>query len=149
MYLASGCVELQKIKAGKMEIETQNGSKIQLLQQKLDLGRGLGGFNSTDRTVSRHHLSFNLHQDGTRVYFQVNGKNPIWVHHCNDDHHHIRVYKSSGELKIGDSFCMSSKNPVWFHLTKIASQEDDDDDIDISQDIDPVKGQLLIYYLLV
>ncbi|KAI3763385.1 hypothetical protein L1987_53842 [Smallanthus sonchifolius] len=109
-----------------MEIQSKNGFKIRL-QEDIDFGRGLG-FNSTDRTVSRRHISFRLHEDGTRVSFQVKGKNPIWVRDCTNDD--IRVYKSSerGKLKIGDSFCVSSKNPVWFNLKRIEREDEEDDE---------------------
>ncbi|KAK9066117.1 hypothetical protein SSX86_015519 [Deinandra increscens subsp. villosa] len=112
-----------------MEIESKNGSKIRLHADIIDLGRGGLGFDSTeDRTVSRRHISFKLNGDGTRVYFQVIGKNPILVRDsANDD---IRVFKSSerGELKTGDSFCVASKTPVWFDLKRSIACEDDESD---------------------
>ncbi|KVH97945.1 Forkhead-associated (FHA) domain-containing protein [Cynara cardunculus var. scolymus] len=111
-----------------MEIESKTGFKTRLHErsESFDFGRE-SGFNPTDRTVSRRHISFKLHEDRTRVYFQVEGKNPVWVHDSINDE--IRVYKTSegGEMKSGDSFCVSSKNPIWFNLKKIASEEDDDD----------------------
>lgn len=111
-----------------MEIESKNGFKTRLHEgsEILDFGRGLG-FNSTDRTVSRRHISFKLHEDRSRVYFEVKGKNPVWVHDRINDK--IRVYKRSegGEMKTGDSFCVSSKNPNWFNLKEIASEDEDDD----------------------
>lgn len=108
-----------------MEFESKTGSKIRLQEpsKTIDLGRGLG-FDSTDRTVSRRHIAFKLHEDRTRVYFEVKGKNPIWVRdHENDE---IRVYRSSecGEIKSGDSFCVSSKHPVWFNLKRIACEDE-------------------------
>ncbi|KAD6118634.1 hypothetical protein E3N88_09905 [Mikania micrantha] len=110
-----------------MEIESKNGSKIRL-QDTIDFGRGGLVFDSTDRTVSRHHVSLKLHEDGTRVCFEVKGKNPIWVRDCRNDD--VRVYKSSdrGELKTGDSFCVSSRNPVWYDLKRITFEEEINDD---------------------
>ncbi|KAF5816885.1 putative transcription factor interactor and regulator FHA-SMAD family [Helianthus annuus] len=108
-----------------MEIESKNGSKIRV-EEDMDFGRGLG-FVSTDRTVSRRHVSFKPHEDDDGIssaYFQVKGKNPIWVRHSTNPH--IRVYNASqsGQLNIGDSFCLSSKHPVWFNLNKIASADE-------------------------
>lgn len=110
-----------------MEIESKSGSKIRLEEgsETLDFGRELG-FISSDRAISRHHISFKLHEDRTRVYFEVKGKNPVWVRDRRNDE--IRVYKRSegGEIKNGDSFCVASKNPVWFNVKRIASENEDD-----------------------
>ncbi|KAI3684177.1 hypothetical protein L6452_33397 [Arctium lappa] len=113
-----------------MEIESKNGFKTRLQKgsETFDFGRELG-FNSTDRTVSRRHISFKLHEeDRSKVYFEVKGKNPVWVRDRTNDE--IRVYKRSerGEMKAGDSFCVSSKNPNWFNLKKIASEDEEDDE---------------------
>ncbi|KAI7750670.1 hypothetical protein M8C21_029514 [Ambrosia artemisiifolia] len=112
-----------------MEMESKNGLKIRL-KENHDLGRRELGFDSSDRTVSRCHVSFNLEEnDGTMVVsFQVKGKNPIWVRDSST--HNITVYKCSqhGQLKIGDSFCVSSKDPVWFHLNRITSEHEDEDE---------------------
>ncbi|MFS7909548.1 putative transcription factor interactor and regulator FHA-SMAD family [Helianthus anomalus] len=134
-----------------MEIESKNGSKIRV-EEEMDFGRGLG-FGSTDRTVSRRHVSFKPHDDddgSSSVYFQVKGKNPIWVRHSTNPH--IRVYNASqsGQLNIGDSFCLSSKHPVWFNLNKITSSNRyeeafaeisgfDHDEIETTDIDDPVK----------
>ncbi|XP_071733510.1 uncharacterized protein [Rutidosis leptorrhynchoides] len=103
-----------------MEIDTKNGSKIQLKNplETIEFGRGLG-FKSTDLTVSRRHISFKLNESQTGVCFKVNGKNPVWVRDGSNDE--IRVYRSSetGEINSGDSICLSSKSPVWFILNKI------------------------------
>ncbi|CAI9267574.1 unnamed protein product [Lactuca saligna] len=110
-----------------MEIEGKSGSKIRLEEgsETFDFGRELG-FISSDRAISRHHISFKLHEDRTRVYFEVKGKNPVWVRDRRNDE--IRVYKRSegGEIKNGDSFCVASKNPVWFNVKRIASENEDD-----------------------
>ncbi|CAH1442464.1 unnamed protein product [Lactuca virosa] len=110
-----------------MEIESKSSSKIRLEEgsETFDFGRELG-FISSDRAISRHHISFKLHEDRTRVYFEVNGKNPVWVRDRRNDE--IRVYKRSegGEIKNGDSFCVASKNPVWFNVKRIAGENEDD-----------------------
>lgn len=149
-----------------MEIVIKNGSKIQLKSpsETIDFGRDLG-FNSTNRTVSRRHISFKLNESQTGVYFKVNGKNPIWVRESINDE--IRVYKRSetGEINSGDSFCVSSKNPVWFNLNKIDENDkelkgeieyddvfaetsgvdyDDIETVDTSV-IDPVKGSSIFF----
>lgn len=110
-----------------MEIESKNGSKIRLEEgsETFDFGRE-SGFISSDRAISRHHISFKLNEDRTRVYFEVEGKNPVWVRDSRNDE--IRVYKRSegGEIDSGDSFCVASKNPVWFNVKRIASEDDND-----------------------
>ncbi|KAI3512529.1 hypothetical protein L1887_19845 [Cichorium endivia] len=120
-------VSAKPVNFQNMEIEGKNGSKIRLQEgsETFDFGRGLG-FISNDRAISRHHISFNLHEDQTRVCFEVKGKNPVWVRESGNDK--IRVYKRSegGEIKSGDSFCVASKNPVWFNVKGIAREDQDD-----------------------
>ncbi|RZC59852.1 hypothetical protein C5167_007154 [Papaver somniferum] len=111
-----------------MEIEGEDGTKIQLKKRSItEFGRGLG-FQFDDRTVSRRHISLEISnfdqkndkQDGeSRVSFQVLGKNPIWV--LSNDTKEMRVFRNSekGELKVGDGFCVSCKNPIFFTLRKI------------------------------
>lgn len=106
-----------------MEIEVKDGSKFQLKEGiQIDFGRRLG-FDSTDRTVSRRHVSFQLpisdHKDENRVCFKVIGKNPIWVYYSNSGE--IRVYKrfERGEMESGDMFCISAKKLIWFTLKRL------------------------------
>lgn len=110
-----------------MEIEGKNGSKIRLQEgsETFDFGRGLG-FISSDRAISRQHISFKLHEDQTRACFEVKGKNPVWVRESGNDK--ISVYKrfEGGEIKSGDSFCVASKNPIWFNVKGIAREDQDD-----------------------
>ncbi|XP_076936378.1 uncharacterized protein LOC143603486 [Bidens hawaiensis] len=127
-----------------MEIESKNGSKIRLQtpSEPIDFGRRGLGFTPTDRTVSRHHISFNLHENRAIIHFQVKGKNPIWVRHCTEGE--IRVYRRSerGELKPGDSFCVSSKTPVWFNLKRIVSEDEDGNDLDSEVGFDEVLAEV-------
>ncbi|KAI3868202.1 hypothetical protein MKW92_015923 [Papaver armeniacum] len=111
-----------------MEIEGEDGTKIQLKKRSItEFGRGLG-FQFDDRTVSRRHISLEISdfdqrndkQDGeSRVSVEVLGKNPIWV--LSNDTKEIRVFRNSekGELKVGDVFCVTCKNPIFFTLKKI------------------------------
>ncbi|KAL2539131.1 SMAD/FHA domain-containing protein [Abeliophyllum distichum] len=101
-----------------MEIEGTDGCKTLIKQgQTREFGRGQG-FNSTDKTISRHHVAFSLPENETRVHFQVIGKNPIWVHSSKNDE--VKAFRSSkkGEMESGVMFCMSAKNPIWFTLKK-------------------------------
>lgn len=148
-----------------MEIEGEDGLKLTLKNGTSTVfGRGQG-FTTKDRTVSRRHLSLELHGDTSqtepRVFFQVTGKNPIWVRSKKSGE--IRAYKSSdyGEVVAGDSLCLSGNDPVWFELKEVETEagirerdgiaigddelqeglqsEVDFESIDVS-DIDPVKG---------
>ncbi|KAL7222025.1 hypothetical protein ACSBR1_023862 [Camellia fascicularis] len=156
-----------------MEIEGEDGSKIKLKQGfKREMGRGLG-FTRKDRTVSRRHIWFELQSNDEKqtthnpnsksmVCFQVIGKNPIWVYNTSMDE--IRVFRrlEGGEMEVGDMFCVSAKQPLWFTLKRFQNESElkrelgnqnellqsscgltsvDDleiDSIDVS-DIDPVK----------
>ncbi|XP_050230888.1 uncharacterized protein LOC126679910 [Mercurialis annua] len=144
-----------------MEIEGDDGSKIDVEEEgnsKAVFGRGLR-FNTKDRTVSRRHVLFKIeNQTEPRVSFQVIGKNPIWVRSSSvsdDKNREIRVYRKleKGELAVGDWFCISSQNPVWFNLKRIGSvnkeamdlESGDLERVELST-IDPVKefGFLII-----
>ena len=68
-----------------MEVEGEDGSKIVLqnVGDKVVFGRGFG-FNTKDKTVSRRHVVFELaksgdSQTGSKVSYEVVGKNPMWV----------------------------------------------------------------------
>lgn len=123
----------------KMEIIGEEGSvfKVKDGDFEAEFGRGLG-FNTKDRTASRRHVLFQLNQTEPRVSFQVVGKNPLWLQSGENDRK-LRFFRNleKGEMEIGDCFCISSQNPVWFNLRKIESQNWGN--VDISQ-IDPVKG---------
>ncbi|KAK3018691.1 hypothetical protein RJ639_003122 [Escallonia herrerae] len=108
-----------------MEIRGKDGPKALLNEgSRTEFGRGLV-LDSNDRTVSRRHISLQLHssdlKDGTRAVFEVIGKNPIWVH--NHGSGEIRVYKrfERGEMEDGDAFCLSAKKAIWFTVKKIDS----------------------------
>ncbi|XP_007024489.2 PREDICTED: mitotic apparatus protein p62 [Theobroma cacao] len=140
-----------------MEIEGANGSKLALKYGfKTVFGRG-SGFNTSDRTVSRHHVLLELGtpvdkkgetQKEPRVSFEVTGKNPVWVRSRKNGA--IKVFKNSDkdELADGDWLCVSSRIPVWFVLKKSeenGKEEEGDlgsesgaEIVDI-EDIDPVK----------
>ncbi|KAF8025717.1 hypothetical protein BT93_F2526 [Corymbia citriodora subsp. variegata] len=107
-----------------MEIEGEEGSKVTLERAPATtvFGRGLGS-STDDRSVSRKHLLLQVRdEDGTaepRVSFQVLGKNPVWVRSRSGGG--IRVYRrsESGEIGVGERFCVSGRRPVWFDLRKI------------------------------
>lgn len=149
-----------------MEVEGDDGTKFVLPKGgKALFGRG-SGFNTDDRTISRRHLSFQLKSSleksdagaEPRVWFEVIGKNPIWV--LSKKEGAIRIFRKfeKGELEFGDHFCLSGKAPVWFSLKESEVQKGklrtlesenevsessgngfDIEDVDVSG-IDPVKG---------
>ncbi|PKA60654.1 Pentatricopeptide repeat-containing protein [Apostasia shenzhenica] len=114
----------------EMNLESEDGSLIPIeIGRPLVIGRDLGlglGSSSSDRTISRRHVSLRIDgavdgeldqidRDGQiALKFQVVGKNPILV--CSKGGGGKRVYMSlaEGELKAGDSFSPSIKNPVFF-----------------------------------
>ncbi|GAA0157178.1 hypothetical protein LIER_14499 [Lithospermum erythrorhizon] len=102
-----------------MEIEGNNESKTLLTPgSTLIFGRNQC-FNSTNKTVSRRHISFRLatkHQD--KVRFEVIGKNPIWKHGKRTGKVEIFRRKEKGEMENGDMFCVSAQSPIWFTLKK-------------------------------
>ncbi|CAI9767147.1 unnamed protein product [Fraxinus pennsylvanica] len=109
-----------------MEIEGTDRSKTLIKPgQTREFGRGQG-FNSIDKTISRHHVSFHLPKNETRVYFHVIGKNPIWVHTAKFNE--VKAFRSTekGEMESGDMFCVSAKNPIWFTLKKTEIEVPDD-----------------------
>ncbi|KAK9280807.1 hypothetical protein L1049_003696 [Liquidambar formosana] len=115
-----------------MEIEGEDGSRIQLKKgSNTEFGRGLG-LRTNDQTVSRHHVLFKLDIDKnqtdpeseTRAWFQVIGKNPVWV--LSSRSGEIRVFRrcEKGEMEVGDRLCVSGKNPVWFALKRNEFEEE-------------------------
>ncbi|EOA31096.1 hypothetical protein CARUB_v10014249mg [Capsella rubella] len=139
-----------------MEIEGEDGAKLFLKAGvKSVFGRG-AGFNTGDLTVSRRHVSFELkpaaagteRSESDRVYFEVLGRNPVWVK-TGELGEKIRTFRKSetGEIAGGDRFCVSGHNPIWFTLEncdevmeerRTLDSESEFGIIEIS-DIDPVK----------
>ncbi|KAJ0603440.1 putative SMAD/FHA domain superfamily protein [Helianthus annuus] len=134
-----------------MEIESKNGSKIRV-EEDMDFGRGLG-FVSTDRTVSRRHVSFKPHEDDDGIssaYFQVKGKNPIWMNRIDTRKHSQRfqglimmklrplismILFKFGFVVMGREFdCYQKKlirdtrNWNWFLEEPIKDSDDEEDD---------------------
>ena len=62
-------------------------------------------------------------QTGPRVSFEVLGKNPFWVYSKNEDGK-IGTFKrfQRGQLGIGDMFCLSAKNPIWFTVKEVEKE---------------------------
>ncbi|XVE88715.1 hypothetical protein DITRI_Ditri19aG0091200 [Diplodiscus trichospermus] len=140
-----------------MEIEGADGSNLALkFGSKTIFGRG-SGFNTSDRTVSRHHVILKLEapvdkkgetQKEPMVSFEVIGKNPVWVRSRTSGD--IKVIKNSdkGVLENGDWLCVSGRMPVWFVLKKSEENRKEEErdlgsesgaeSVDI-EDIDPVK----------
>lgn len=106
-----------------MELEFAGGGRISIgrdftseIGRNLGLGLGFGVYAS-DRTVSRCHLSLrNLGDDGSRVSFRVIGRNPVWV--CARDDGDKALFRNSetGELRAGDCFSLSLKNPKFIFV---------------------------------
>ncbi|WOK93862.1 hypothetical protein Cni_G02563 [Canna indica] len=121
-----------------MEIESDDGDVIPIERDSLiELGRRVGlGFrrpSSADRTVSRHHISLRLaggDTDNARsgdellVSFEVVGRNPIFV--CSSECGEMtRVFRNSekGELRDGDRFSLSIKNPSFWGVKRRGAGE--------------------------
>uniref|UniRef100_A0A2P2R1U3 FHA domain-containing protein n=1 Tax=Rhizophora mucronata TaxID=61149 RepID=A0A2P2R1U3_RHIMU len=108
-----------------MEIEGEDGSRIELEgESKAVFGRG-NGFNAKDRTVSRQHVQFQLQRAGPQpestALFEVVGKNPIWVRRVGGETgDEVKIFRKleRGEVAAGDWFCVSSRDPVWFKVEK-------------------------------
>lgn len=119
-----------------MEIQGENGFKTQLKKgSKTELGRGLLGFDSKDRTVSRRHVSFEPKNKG-RVHFKVIGRNPIWVKSRVSDE--IRVFRrwEGGEIEDGDMFCVSAGKPIWFAARRLEFGGEDEREIGEETELD-------------
>ncbi|KAK9755961.1 hypothetical protein RND81_01G062800 [Saponaria officinalis] len=116
-----------------MEIQGTDGSKTRLKSDSTTIFGRKNLSNSTDLSISRNHISFDLisspnspinRTKNPRVSFQVIGKNPIWIYNKFGDKK-VTTLKGfqKGELGIDDLFCISGKNPVWFALKKIEDGE--------------------------
>ncbi|KAK8970086.1 hypothetical protein KSP40_PGU012897 [Platanthera guangdongensis] len=105
----------------------------------IDLGFSLGS-SSSDRTISRRHISFQfLHtgddtvdtdDDSARqllLSFEVIGKNPISV--LSKDAERNRVYKKSekGVLNAGDLISLSIKKPNYFSVKRSEGKNEEVD----------------------
>ncbi|KAI5665447.1 hypothetical protein M9H77_15300 [Catharanthus roseus] len=110
-----------------MEIRSSDGGKTLIKPgSQVVFGRGLG-FEIDDKTVSRRHVSFQLNhweEEKTRACFKVTGINPIWVHSSKTGKVSTFRNSESGEMEIGDMFCVSAKNPIWFTLRKIEFEDE-------------------------
>lgn len=117
-----------------MELE-QNGNSIPIdLSSTTFVGRGdlglISGSSSSDRTVSRQHVSLQLRHTSDDMIntddsaqelllsFEVIGKNPISV--ISEDAERSRVYKKSakGVLKPGDLISLSINKPNYLSLKR-------------------------------
>ncbi|XP_058068877.1 uncharacterized protein LOC131218210 [Magnolia sinica] len=122
-----------------MELESEDGWKIPITirkDSKIELGRGIG-FPTDDRTVSRRHVSLQLHAaapkesdpDGENmVFFEVIGKNPICVFSSSGAANRVFRNSEKGEMKVGDRLSISLRKPVFFTLKKRGSEVEEDEE---------------------
>ncbi|CAA0822408.1 SMAD/FHA domain-containing protein [Striga hermonthica] len=105
-----------------MEVVSQDGTRIRIDPgQTRELGR-THGLSSVDKTISRRQISFsillapNVGQE-TLLQFEVLGRNPIYVSQGGG----VKIFRrfERGEMRDGDMFCVSAKNPVWYAIRKI------------------------------
>lgn len=103
-----------------MEVVTENEAPTRIRPgQAREMGRA-SGLDSSDNTISRRHLSLSVAgaSDGeeTRLQFEVLGRNPIYVHRDNE----VKIFRrfERGEMRNGDMFCVSGKNPVWYTVRR-------------------------------
>ncbi|XP_042031751.1 chromatin modification-related protein EAF7 [Salvia splendens] len=101
-----------------MEVVTENEATTRiLLGQSLEIGRA-HGLDSSDKTISRRHLSLSVAGDTNgeeiRLQFEVLGRNPIYVYRDGE----VKIFRrfESGEMRKGDMLCVSGKNPVWYSV---------------------------------
>ncbi|KAJ7971567.1 putative SMAD/FHA domain-containing protein [Quillaja saponaria] len=113
-----------------MEVEGEDGSKVLLLKNgaKTVFGRG-SGFNTNDRTVSRRHVQLEFETSGEnrtepRISFEVIGQNPIWVRSKRNGEIRMLRKLEKGELEVGDGFCLSGKEPIWFNLKQVSEVQE-------------------------
>ncbi|KAK6128055.1 hypothetical protein DH2020_038219 [Rehmannia glutinosa] len=109
-----------------MEVVSEDGSITRVKPgQTRELGRG-HGLNSSDKTISRRHVSFSIprvtNNQEILVRFEVLGRNPIYVSKDNE----VKIFRrfERGEMGNGDMFCVSGKNPVWYTLRRIENGGD-------------------------
>ncbi|XP_077216965.1 SMAD/FHA domain-containing protein [Tasmannia lanceolata] len=120
----------QPISLQFMELEGEDGSKLIIKEGfKKEIGRGLG-FSSKDQTVSRIHIVLELQgsvQEEQResnpdgeilVYYEVIGKNPIWVFSKSCGEKRVFRKLDKGVLRVGDQFSLSLQKPYFFTLKK-------------------------------
>ncbi|XP_072982742.1 uncharacterized protein [Typha latifolia] len=110
-----------------MELESEFGDRILIESGSTkEIGRGVGlefGRSSSDRTVSRRHLSLRLLGEESKLHFEVVGRNPIVI--CRGEEGGRRVYRSSekGELSVGDRFSLSLKYPSFFAVRRVGEEK--------------------------
>ncbi|KAL6563305.1 hypothetical protein OROHE_005892 [Orobanche hederae] len=110
-----------------MEVVSEDGSKTQIKSgQTRELGRA-NGLNSSDKTISRRHLSFFIprvaNDQEIFLQFEVLGRNPVYVSKDNE----VKIFRrfERGEMEDGDMFCASAQKPVWYTLRKIETCGED------------------------
>lgn len=132
-FTSNGSRDSPKVKL--MELESEDGTTIPIqFGVETVIGRELGlgfGPSSTDRTVSRRHLSLRLINDPIekfRAGFEVIGKNPIWV--CAEADGGRRIYKNSekGELRAGDKVSLSLKKPSFWVVKRRGEENEEDEE---------------------
>ncbi|KAL6539234.1 hypothetical protein OROGR_011883 [Orobanche gracilis] len=110
-----------------MEVVSEDGSKTQIKTgQTRELGRA-NGLNSSDKTISRRHLSFFIprvtNDQEIFLQFEVLGRNPVYVSKDNE----VKIFRrfERGEMEDGNLFCASAQKPVWYTLRKIETCGED------------------------
>ena len=125
-----------------MELEADHGSARIFLEPgsgKIEVGRG-HGLVSTDRTISRRHVSLELRENEARVSFEVLGRNPVVVI-TDEGIKKLFRKKETGDLFPGDRITLSVKEPVFFSLKGVSESDWRSQSSDMSRIGDPVKGQ--------
>ncbi|GER52374.1 SMAD/FHA domain-containing protein [Striga asiatica] len=105
-----------------MEVVSQDGTRIRMGPgQTQELGRA-HGLSSVDKTISRRQVSLSILLapsvgQETLIQFEVLGRNPIYVSQGGG----VKIFRrfERGEMRDGDMFCVSAKNPVWYAIRKI------------------------------
>ena len=118
--------------------------------------------------MSHRHVVFELaksgdSQTGSKVSFEVVGKNPMWVREYGSGEIWVFRKGEKGDVAEGDWLCfLSRKRPVWFAMRESGSGESEiglgeslgsrfkfDNGVDVEAlDIDPVKGMCFVCFLL-
>ncbi|CAL5039053.1 unnamed protein product [Urochloa decumbens] len=113
-----------------MELELESGGggsravSLSVDSPTADLGRGdLGGDGpSSDRTVSRRHVSLRLLDGGgggePGVAFEVVGRNPVAVRSPNGGSSGVFRRGERGELRPGDALSLSLKAPAFWAVRR-------------------------------
>ncbi|MCL7047319.1 hypothetical protein MKW94_018922 [Papaver nudicaule] len=108
-----------------MEIEGEDGTKLNLIMIQSQSSVEVQAFNLMIELflADTFHFKFPKMMKNLGFSFEVLGKNPIWV--LSNDTKEIRVFRNSekGELSVGDGFCVSCKNPIFFTFKKFGGFE--------------------------